>query len=769
MSEGRFHRETTEPTQSMETSRCHLRAGGPGASLGFIVAVVLLLVPVVVVCQERTPSREAPDAGRPRIGLVLGGGGARGGAHIGVLEVLEELRVPIDYIAGTSIGAIVGGLYASGMSPAEISEVIADIDFQDLFRDRPPRQELTFRRKQDDAKFPARLEVGFRAGRVRLPPGLISAQKLGVSLRSLTLPVAHIARFEELPVPFSAVATDLGTGELAVLSSGDLAIAMRASVSVPGVFAPVERDGRLLVDGGLVSNIPVDVVREMGADVVIAVDVGTPLYPAESLESAVEISAQVLRIATTQPMDLAPDLGDPPILIVPELEGVTSAASFLSVIDAVPRGREAAGAATQELSRLSVSERDYEAFLSRQRARPWSPPSVDFIRVEGDTRLAPEVIRSRLGLRPGSALGRAELERGLARVYGLGAFSEVDYRLVQEAGRNGLVIEVTDKPWGPNYLRFALALEDNLGGNSSYTFLSSYTLTNLNSPGGELRAQIQAGRTRELFAELYQPVGRGGWFFVAPRARYFRRLRDTGEDALRAEYRITDYSVGLDGGVQLGNWGELRVGLVQGRVEADPRIGPSDLATEDDRLGAFVARLGVDMLDDRSFPTRGGTVDFELTRATAGLGSDRPYDRLRIGTTGVVSRGGHALIAHLEAGTSFGSVLPVYNEFGIGGFFRLSGLRPQQLAANYLGFGRATYRMRVASLPTSLTGGALYLGVSAESGNAWDEASEISARNLRYGGTLFAGLDTILGPLYLGYGRADRGRDAWYLFLGQAF
>ena len=454
---------------------------------------------------------------------------------------------------------------------------------------------------------------------------------------------------------------------------------------------------------------------------------------------------------------------------MPELEGVTSAASFLSVIDAIPRGREAAGAATQELSRLSVSEGDYQAFLSRQRARPWSPPSVDFIRVEGDTRLAPEVIRSRLGLRPGPALGRAELERGLARVYGLGAFSEVDYSMVQEAGRNGLVIEVTDKPWGPNYLRFALALEDNLGGNSSYTFLSSYTLTNLNSPGGELRAQIQAGGTRELFAELYQPVGRGGWFFVAPRARYFRRLMDTGEDAFRAEYRITDYSVGLDGGVQLGNWGELRVGLVQGRVQADPRIGPPDLATEDDRLGAFVARLGVDMFDDRSFPTRGGTVDVELIRATAGLGSDRPYDRLRVGTMGVVSRDGHALIAHLEAGTSFGLVLPVYNEFGIGGFFRLSGLRPQQLAANYLGFGRATYRMRVASLPTSLTGGALYLGVSAESGNTWDEASEISARNLKYGGTLFAGLDTILGPLYLGYGRADRGRDAWHLFLGQAF
>ena len=214
---------------------------------------------------------------RPRVGLVLSGGGARGAAHVGVLKVLEDMHVPIDAIAGTSMGAVVGGLYASGLNARQIEKLMTSINWQDAFRDRPSREDLTLRRKQEDETFLVKFPLGLRGGHVVLPRGLIQGQRLIETLRRLTLPVARISDFDQLPTPFRAVATDLETGEAVVMGSGDLTSAMRASLSGPGVFSPVEREGRLLVDGGIADNVPVDIARAMGVDVVIVVDVGFPL------------------------------------------------------------------------------------------------------------------------------------------------------------------------------------------------------------------------------------------------------------------------------------------------------------------------------------------------------------------------------------------------------------------------------------------------------------------------------------------------------------
>ncbi|MGH8149031.1 MAG: patatin-like phospholipase family protein, partial [Steroidobacteraceae bacterium] len=301
------------------------------------------------------PPPPVPPHHRLRIGLVLSGGGARGAAHIGVLEMLAKMRIPIDAIAGTSMGAVVGGLYASGLSPAEIKSMMDSVNWNDAFSDEPPRKDLSFRRKEERLQFPMKLPLGLRGGKLRLPRGLLEGETLTRILRRLTLPVAEITNFDDLPTPFRAVATDLTTGEPVVMRAGDLATAMRASVSAPGVFSPVERDGRLLVDGGISENLPIDVAREMHVDVLIVVDVGFPLYPRNRLVSPAVISDQMLAIlirreserqlATLAPRD---------VLITPNL-GDASSFDFSIIKRAIGAGEQAAQAAAPRLRALALT------------------------------------------------------------------------------------------------------------------------------------------------------------------------------------------------------------------------------------------------------------------------------------------------------------------------------------------------------------------------------------------------------------------------------
>ncbi|MGH8268924.1 MAG: patatin-like phospholipase family protein, partial [Steroidobacteraceae bacterium] len=323
-----------------------------------------------------------PAPHRLRIGLVLSGGGARGIAHVGVLEVLEKLHVPIDAIAGTSMGAVVGGLYASGLSPERIEATLRSMNWQGAFRDRPPREDLTLRRKQEDENFLVKFPIGIKGGRPVLPMGLIEGQSLTEMLRRLTLPVARITSFDDLPTPFRAVATDLETGQEVVMGSGDLTSAMRASLSAPGVFAPVERSGRLLVDGGLSDNVPVDVAREMGVDVVIVVDVGFPLLPRKKLTSVTAISAQMLAILMRRKsqQELA-RLGPHDILISPAL-GDTSSFDFGAVHGLLGDGADAAWQMRDRLAALAVSPAQYDRYVRRREALRRPPPRIDFVKVQ---------------------------------------------------------------------------------------------------------------------------------------------------------------------------------------------------------------------------------------------------------------------------------------------------------------------------------------------------------------------------------------------------
>src|SRR5260221_1274772 len=296
---------------------------------------------------------------RPRICVVLSGGGARGIAHIGVLKVLEDLKIPIDCIAGTSMGAVVGGLYASGMNAREVESTMRSVDWQEAFRDTPPRRDLAFRRKQDDRNFLVRLPLGLKHGQILLPKGFIQGQKLQETLRQLTLPFSNSTDFDLLPTPFRAVATDLETGNAVLMDKGDLAIAMSASMSAPGVFAPFELNGRLLVDGGLAVNLPVNMARAMHPDIVIVSDVSFPLQPRAALDSALSISNQMLAILVRKDSDRQrASLSPQDILIEPKV-GSTPATDFSTPSAVIARGEGAARAAIATLSAYAVGDHSH--------------------------------------------------------------------------------------------------------------------------------------------------------------------------------------------------------------------------------------------------------------------------------------------------------------------------------------------------------------------------------------------------------------------------
>src|ERR1700719_1057276 len=375
----------------------------------------------------------ADPAVRPRICLVLSGGGARGMAHIGVLKILEDLKIPVDCIAGTSMGAIVGGLYASGMTAQQIDATMRSLDWQEAFRDAPPRRDLAFRRKQDDRNFLVRLPLGLKHHTILLPKGFIQGQKLQETLRQLTLRFSNSTDFDRLRTPFRAVATDLESGDAVLLDKGDLAIAMRASISAPGVFAPVDYQGRLLVDGGLAENLPINVARAMNADILIVSDVSFPLQARAQLDSALSISNQMIAILVHKDADRQKSSLSPQDFLIEPVLGSTTSTDFTTTLGTIVRGEEAARRAAEKLARLSVGDADYHAYQARREARVPELSPIEFVRVDKESKRYEPTIMAEMQPLIGKPFSVDQVGSRITKLYGLGNFETLDYSLVQQA------------------------------------------------------------------------------------------------------------------------------------------------------------------------------------------------------------------------------------------------------------------------------------------------------------------------------------------------
>ena len=729
-----------------------------------LIAIALALCASGPSFAQRAPTAKAPAA--PRVGLVLSGGGARGLAHVGVLKVLEELRVPVHCVTGTSMGAIVGGSYAAGTPPAVLEEFVRKADWDEVFRDSPPRTEISTRRKIDEYKTLFAPEYGVQHGGLVLPKGVIAGVSIEGFFRGLTQSAIDVTDFDQLPIPFRAVAADIETGEAVVLSHGSLSRAMRASMAVPGALSPVEIDGRLLVDGGIANNLPIDEARKLCGDVIIAVNISTPALKRQQITSALSVAGQLISFLGKVNVERQLNsLGARDVLIAPDL-GDISAASFERSADAIRIGEAATRALADSLARYSVPAEQYAALRRRQVAERKALGSVDEIRFEGLRRTNPEVLRALVSSKPGEPLTEGQVSADLRRIYGRGDFESIDYRIQPEPGRRVLVIQPLEKEWGPDYLRFGLGIATDFQGQNIFNLLAQYRQTWLNRLGGEWLNEAQIGKQSFLSTEFVQPVESRGRYFVAPYARISQDFQPVFSGGNRVgEYETKESRLGLDGGVYMGTLGEARLGAVWRDVNATTTTGPQVLPEAKETTAGLRALVYVDQLDNAWFARQGYRLTATAYAAEPSFGSAHEYRKLDGEAVAARSWGVHTINFKLAGGSDLQSKMPPYENFRLGGPLRLSGYRIDEFSGDRYAFGRAMYYNRAVRLPDIL-GSGVFAGASLEAGKMQARSAGQGSAGTVFSGSLFLAASTFAGPAYFGFGLGENGNYSVYLLLG---
>lgn len=715
------------------------------------------------------PVSRAPGS-PPRIGLALSGGGARGVAHVGVLKVLEDMRIPISCVTGTSMGAIVAGTFAVGTPPKRLEELVLAADWPEIFRDNPPRKDLAIRRKADDFKTLFAPEFGVKDGGLALPKGVIAGVSIEAFFRVLAQPAVGITDFSKLPIPFEAMATDIENGDSVVLNTGSVAQAMRASMSVPGAIAPVEIGGKLLVDGGIANNLPIDQARKLCADVIIAVNISTPPLQRKDLTSALAVALQLVNFLGKSTVDQQlKSLGPNDVLIQPDL-GDISAASFERSADAIRIGEEATRKLADKLSRYSIAPEKYAEFRAKQVASKASLGTVAEIKFEGLERTDPEVLRGMLDTKPGEALSEETVNTDLRRIYGRGDFEGVSYRVIGDTGPRTMVVTPREKLWGPDYLRFGLGLATDFQGENQFNVLAQYRKTWLNSLGAEWLTEAQIGADTHLFTEWYQPLNNKGVWFASLYGVVGQTTRGIFNNSVSDPQQIADYLIssaraGVDLGATLGTWGELRFGPQWTQVHARVDVGDPVLPSVSQLTAGGRVNMVIDQLNHPWFPESGYGMTLNYYGATTALGSAINYQRLVATGTYVASWGENTINLFASGGSDFNTDMPAYEAFALGGPLRLSAYRLNQFNGHEFAFGRAMFYRRILPLP-DLLGSGVYIGASAEVGQIRDRFDRLPSPGTLYSGSVFLGANTFAGPAYLGAGFGTGNAFSVYLLLG---
>lgn len=709
----------------------------------------------------------AAAADGPRIGLVLGGGGARGAAHIGVLEELERLRVPVHCVAGTSMGALVAGAWVAGRSPAEMRAAMQAADWNEMFLDGAGDAELDLRARRLRQRFLPGSETGIVDGGAVAPPALVQGQRIKFFLNALVRAETGEPQIEQLPIPLSIIATDIGTGERVVMRDGPLTEAMRASMAVPGLLAPFTWRGRKLVDGGLVDNLPVRELRERcGAEVVIAVNVGSPPLPAESIAGVLSITAQMVALLTEQNVGASlAQLTPRDVLVRPELGDIT-AADFARHAEAAERGRAAMRVHEPALAALAVDERAWAAWRRGARVAERDVPRVDRIEVLGLQRVAPELLLRHVRQRAGAPLDAATLATDLERAYGDGHYERLDYTVLRERTPEGdrtvLRLLPAEKAWGPDYLRLGLQLQSTLNQGSRYQLRAALQRTWLNPLGAELLLAAELGDATGLQAEFVQPLDPAQRWFADALVEYRRERSDYFLVEQRiAEYRSARSRLELGLGVNFMRLGQLRAAGWAGESTRSLETG-IDLfaALPEPRLGGWVLAVDLDRLDRLYFPRSGWALQAQW-RADERSGWRRVHAEGRAAAPwGDWVLGGRASWTAATHGT-----LPLSEAPRLGGFLNLTGFAAGQLIGDHVAYGHVRAERIIGRLPLGLRGD-MRLGLALEAGRVGEPFTRQKREGLLRGAALYLGGETPLGSVYVGLGRASGGAYNAYLFLG---
>jgi NTE family protein len=716
---------------------------------------------------QATSCGPAGELGRPRVGLVLGGGGARGFAHVAVLKELERRRIPVDCIAGTSMGALIGGLYAAGMSADQIEKELRAMNWVLMFNDRVERPERSFRRKRDDDLALIAGKPGIGNEGIKIAPGVLAGERVLLLLEKLTQPVATRSHFDQLPIPFRAVATDLNSGKAVVIEDGNLALAMRASMSIPALFRPVTLGDRLLVDGGLANQVPVDVVRAMGAQRVIAVDVSTPLLKLGEGASPFEIIDQISGFMTVGSAKAQTDtLGPDDVLIRPALGVEVGTASFDKLDLAMQIGEQSLDAARPKLATLSLPEDGYRAQVGTRPAVDSAPPVIAFVRLDNRSRYADEVLLSKIDIAPGQPLDTERLQRNLQRIYGMDTLDMVTYDLVQEDAQTGVVVTVVPHSYGPNYLETGLSLYSDFGGEFFFNLRAGVLRAPLNPLGGELRGLVQIGDEPGLLVDWYQPIGvQGKYFFGAAASvespKFSAYDEVTGER--KASYRAPNWGGEVSFGREYGNHGAATFTLRRREGKAELELGEplfQDLSYDQ---GEAELALVYDRIDNSYLPRDGTYAVLSGLVSRTALGADANFVQRNFDVIHARAIGKHSGFVGLRYHDSDDELIPIQSQFRLGGLTRFAGYRPnERLVDNYaLAYGGYTYELgRVLSRPA-------VLGGTLEYGRTWFAGQDLDDGESELHGSLYFGFDSWIGPMLLGYGIREGGDGVFLLELGR--
>jgi len=712
----------------------------------------------------------AAGAPGPRVALVLSGGGARGLAHVGVLEVLEELRVPVDLVVGSDWGALVGGLYCAGLSPAEIRTALISSEWVDALDDRTPRKFLSFRSKQEDRDFLIDLPLGVDTDGLILPPGLQGGAQLRLVLARLTMNTLGSASFDAFAPPFRAVATELDSGRSHTLRDGSLALAIEASMATPVLRPPVENRGVRLITGELSAPLPIDVALALGAEVVLVVDVLDPAQGTRPLDflGVGERALQLVALANARTALATLRPGD--LLCRPDLEDVDLGDFEIAPV-IVGRGRAAALALSERLAPLAEEPAVFSARLEARRRQARQDVVLDAVHVGEQSPLGADAVRARLALRPGAYFDPALASSDLARLYGLKLFRRVDFALVETGpGRADLHIETEPMPTAPLHWRMGMAGEFSAGEGVDFVAGASVRYAPTDDWGSEWRTQVEVGNRILMALERRQVLDAAGSWALVPRVAWRRdpvRVETAGDTV--AQFNVEEFELGADLAHEFGDMWEVRAGLIYRAGESRLEIGdPATNGGDDFEEGGVVFGLTGDSLDDLGFPSSGA-----LLRAQWFL----PVDDFKEGQDETVrlrgdvafGAGRGALTLGGELSTVVGDPTNVQSFFPLGGFLRLSGLSSEEISGPTACLARAIYTLPLGSRGLERQALSWYAGGSLEAGGVFAELDDIDLPGLRPSGSLFLGVDTLIGPIYVGYGLTEGGNHSAFLVIGRQF
>jgi NTE family protein len=723
--------------------------------------------PTIAAAATQDPGADGSD--RPRVGLVLSGGGAKGGAHVGVLKVLEELNVPVDCIAGTSMGALVGAGYASGIPAAELQTFVTGIDWKSVVGRQGERDLKPIEDKRSVVTYSNELEFGLIDGQVLMPSGVVDTAGIEDLLRRYVANARLQSSFDRLPIPYRATATDMLTGELVVIGSGDLATAMRASMAIPGAFAPVFTDDRILSDGGLVRNIPVDVARELCADVVIVVDLIEPSAKPQSLQTALQLMQRSIdvMIAANERLQLE-TLTERDVLISVPMADIGTA-DFERVPETIPLGESAARAAAGKLASLAVPREEYLAWRGRVTASQEIETRLADVRYGGLERVNAAYLASRAQVQPGDQVDTRLISEDAQRMSALYDLESVEYRLSGDPDARVLEWLPREKRWGPDYLRFDLGLHGSEGGDLAFVLYGEHTRTWVNALGAQWRNKVQIGYENLLSTSLYQPLDGSQRFFVEPRLAWGRTWEDVFVDEDRlARYAFGDLGLEVDLGLNLSNFAQARLGYVYSHRTIERETGSLYLPEDSPTDSGLRLQLTWDSRDTPFNPTRGVAAALEYTYADEALGGERDWEQLEAGLGVAVPVGGDVVWVTLAGGTDLGSTLPGDHAFSLGGPSGFPGFEHGELRTTGYWTASGSYLFKVKDI-LSLRGQALYLGARLQAGEvngrlvADEGGLRLTESESIYGGSVYLTGRTPLGPVTLGIGVTST--DAWSLWL----